>query len=96
MVYPGKEGANEFVGGISNHQTKRKTYDDSMFDLSKLDQSKCQGFTIVNFENEKMFENFPFQLLCSPIYNLKFVFENSKLHANHVLRITIYVHLGKM
>jgi len=95
LVYPGREGASGFVGGISNHQTKRKTYDDSMFDLSKIDQSKCQGFSIENFENEKMYENFPFQLLCSPIYNLKFVFENSKLHANSCFKNNYLCPLGQ-
>ena len=42
---------NELNNQINPH--KRNRYDDSVFDLSKIDQSKCGGYAIENFDDMK-------------------------------------------
>jgi len=66
-----------------NNRNKRKTYDDSVFDLSKIDQGRCNGFKIENFDNDSLYSNFPFQLLNSKFNSrdLGIVLESTSFHS---------------
>jgi hypothetical protein len=70
---------NELNNHINPH--KRKTYDDSVFDLSKIDQSKCGGYAIEKFDDMKFYSNFPFQIFSESNMRLNFVLESNKLHS---------------
>ena len=70
---------DELVTEINPH--KRKTYDDSEFNLSKIDQSMCGGYLIDNFDDMKFYTNFPFQIFSDSSMRLNFVIESNRLHS---------------
>jgi hypothetical protein len=70
---------NDLITEINPH--KRKTYDDSEFDLSKIDQSMCGGYLIDNFDDMKFYTNFPFQIFSDSSMRLNFVIESNRLHS---------------
>ena len=79
---------------IEKNSNKRKTYDDSVFDLSKIDQTKCGGYKIENFEDKAFFTNFPFQMMSE--HSINFVIEHNKLHSIPCFKNNYLCSVGKI